>query len=383
MAARTRRRSSGFHTGYQLYNGRVTERDRTGTEEQCNDRVGEMYDNKGRLRSHTLLIRQTSRWGLMLNGTSSGNYPFTWTDWPINLSIGDGPNFSSGEREDLRIRLLASTGPLTPKVNLPLFLFELREIPRMIKQVGDTLHRLRRPLKNDPFVTGASSNLAVQFGWRPVIEDLTKLCNFAELVRKRDEELRKAHSSKGLKRRLTLPPKVSNTVQRDYPLNTLGNESIRADLNTSQTTEMWGTIRWRAKDGQGLGNRRKPSFVGSFRTALGGHPTNIPVAIWKALPWSWMIDWFYNLSLTLQANNNMLYYEPSQINIMQQRRTLITCSGNTNKGVSVSPGHVYRVVKERTPISNTSALTRMRLPYLDNFKLSILSSLAILRLSRR
>jgi hypothetical protein len=101
-------------------------------------------------------------------------------------------------------RVLATTGPLTPRVNLPLALFELKDVPQMLRHAGNLLHGLRSPSRLNKVKEAAAANLAYKFGWAPIIDDLGKLFDFSAAVRRKQRELKQANSSNGLRRRINL-----------------------------------------------------------------------------------------------------------------------------------------------------------------------------------
>lgn len=132
---------------------------------------------------------------------------------------------------------------------------------------------------------------------------------------------------------------------------------------------------------------KEPSHNEAFRSALGLNLGMIPITIWKALPWSWMIDWFADISNVMQANYNMIFYSPSAINFMENRVVITETSGGSNASgntsATVSAGSLKIERKLRSQLSTSAAKVTLRLPFLDNFKLSILGSLTILGLSGR
>lgn len=385
MVSRTRTRDTGYITGSRISAaGSTTYRSRTSKSETCKDIVGEMFNLDGSIKDHLFELDIIVKDGNTVSGRTPGNPPyFVYSNWPQDMTIPNTIRHSDAEKESLRLRLLSQTGPLTPKVNLPLFVFELRDVPMMLKHAGDLLHKLTSPSNLSLLKEGAAATLAYQFGWKPLIEDLSKLCNFAELVEKRNRELSQANTSKGLKRKVALPPKTSQSTRSNVIISSVTGQVVRADIQDEFHTEMWGTIRWKARSDQGLSNRPKPTWLAAFRSALGLNLGMIPITIWKALPWSWCVDWFYNLSGVMQATYNMIYYNATAINIMETRKVTSKHFGGQDTRTSVSSGVFQRIEKRRWPIQNTSSLTTMRLPYLDSFKLSILSSLAILRIYRR
>ena len=384
MPSRTRTRNEGVITGFTLKNGVVVN---TTTDyshvQRCVDVVGEMYLG-GVLQDHLFDLTSTRESGNRINAERnfSGDtltYVNRSNSWPGFLSE---VRVSSSLRGDFFVRALASTGPLTPKVNLPLAVFELKDLPAMLKHAGDLLHKLKSPSGLKPAKEAAAANLAYQFGWAPLLEDLEKLMNFTSLVRKRQIELSKANSSRGLLRRMTFPDVPEPLYQHNANVliaSVAGN--IYGSVTKTSSTRAWMTVRWKVKDGQNYG--RIASHEEAFRSALGLNLGMIPISIWKALPWSWMIDWFADISNVLQANYNMIYYRASSVNFMEQRTLTVKVSGGMNPLGTLSAGTRTRLIKLRTPLGTNTRVETMRVPFLDTFKLSILSSLAIQRLYSR
>lgn len=384
MTSRIRTRESDMQYGRIDYtSGQSVLSSRIGKYEKCTDVTGDMFDSNGNLKDHPFEMVTTTLRGHATNGVKdAGSYGQATFTNVINIfpSAGNEIVISSSEKDQLRVRLLASTGPLTPKVNLPLFIFELKDIPMMLKHAGDLLHKIRSPSGLSPHKEAAAATLAYQFGWAPLIGDIAKLINFSELVKRRQVELEKANSQRGLQRRMTFETK-SQSQTKDNVLLVSNMGSIYGSTVATQTTRSWATVRWKPKGGQQYG--RKPSHNEAFRTALGLNLGQIPITVWKALPWSWMIDWFADISNVMQANYNMIFYSPTAINFMENRVTEISTSGGTNAYGSVSPGTWRRERKLRSQLSTSTAKVTMRVPYLDTFKLSILGSLAILGLTGR
>lgn len=384
MVSRTRTRDSDLQTGMIVYaSGSAPQiRERWGKREKCVDTVGDMFDSRGLLKDHPFDMTTTITEGNAVNGTSGESiYARTFVNYVQAIPAYSAITISSAMKEQFRVRLLSSTGPLTPKVNLPLFIFELKDIPMMLRHAGDLLHKIRRPSGLSPHKEAAAATLAYQFGWAPLIGDLKKLVKFTDLVQKRQQELKQASSKKGMKRRMTFDEQTK-TEQDDNVLISSISGVIRGSVTKRATTRSWATVRWTPRSGQRTG--REPSHNEALRSALGINPGMIPITIWKALPWSWMVDWFADISNVMQATYNMIYYNPAAINFMEERTTeVFTSGGIASNGTSCSSGYEKVVRKLRTQLSSSSAKVTLRLPFMDSFKLSILGSLTILRLSRR
>lgn len=301
-------------------------------------------------------------------------------DFPV--SPPNGAWYSAPAESTYVSRIMASTGPLTPKMYLPNSIFELKDIPMMLRHAGDLLHKIRldRAFRHglDPLKEAASATLATQFGWRPLIEDMGKMLAFAEVVERQQKILRGAHSTRGIRRRITLV-KDTQTLEGTQLVHSTWGLFMSPRFKDTNTIDRWATMRWTVRDQTQIGTT--PSFGEAFKVAYGLNKGYIPINVWKSLPWSWAIDWFADISNKLAASHNMVYYKPSQICIMTTRVVDRKYYPLTVGQYTFSGGNAKSVWKERTihPPVNTLSL---RLPYLDNFKLSILGSFSILKLSR-
>jgi len=143
-------------------------------------------------------------------------------------------------------KTLANTNPNRRTVDMPVFLFELLDLPKMLKSVGEDLIRLARkkgrpPKKSDKVTYLAGKNLEVQFGWVPLISDLGKMMDFQQIVAKRTEELQRLGSDKGLRRRFT----VWEAEELNTGHSTLqsSNFNCQADWSVRRRGKCWATMR--------------------------------------------------------------------------------------------------------------------------------------------
>lgn len=252
----------------------------------------------------------------------------------------------------------------------------------MLKHAGDYLLGLRKkPLSGASPKELASWTLAYQFGWAPLIEDIGKMLRFSDLVARRQRELEKASSSRGLKRRITLDS-TSETLVRVSDWSTDLARLTQVADTVVQNREVWATVRWHIREGQRYGT--KPTYMDAFRSALGFNRGHIPITVWKALPWTWAIDWFADISNIMTANYNMIYYKPSSVCIMQHMRSTCYISDTTatDGKTSLTSGIKVSEAKSREVFPNPSPNFQLTLPFLDGFKLSILGAFTVLGIHR-
>jgi hypothetical protein len=282
-------------------------------------------------------------------------------------------------------KIVAATAPLRPTVYPITNMLEFRDVPRMLKHAGDLLLNLWRNAPN--YLTKsqniASSVLAWQFGWWPIIQDLQKICDFGQLVDKRLELLGALNSGKTVRRKVKFG-NYNEGVNSTVTLHSTGGVIIQPKATLSSVTSCWATVHWSLAPNQYLAGL-KPTWLDAFKSVYGLTPLDMIVQVWKALPWSWLIDWFANLSEALENAHNLLFYVPSRINKMWLTSQLVTYDPlfptATRKFYG---GTLVRTIKNRTQPSVQDVLgVRLNVPFLDAFKLSVLGSLTIVKLARR
>jgi len=106
-----------------------------------------------------------------------------------------------------------------------------------------------------------------------------------------------------------------------------------------------------------------------------------PYTFYELMPWSWLIDYFFNLGTNIKANKNQLTMFHDAVRIMEHTRTRTTTSNHTFKVYSTgtvrcTPMYITNETKTRslaTPTINAQETI------LNNSQLSILGSLGVLR----
>jgi len=340
----------------------------------CTDVVGDFGGN------HPLTLKREETFGSLYvreSGSLILPYPGMPTNWH-NESWGDwGPQPALSSYVN---RVLATSGPLSPNLNLPLFIIELRDIPGMLRHAGNLLHKIARPSGLNPVKEAAAANLAYKFGWAPLIEDLGKLLDFADAARIQQQRIKKAYSSRGVRRKVNLGSDSKGFTGSSWIWSTYGS-FLKPQWIGSGNSTTWATVRWIVRDPSRYGY--EPSFNEALRTSLGFNAGQIPITVWKAIPWTWMIDWFTDISNVLQANYNSIYFKPYRLSIMRtsvtrvEHKPILNIGGNP--GNYLTAGTRVVTFKYRYANNAPSASPTLRLPFMDGYKLSVLGSLAALK----
>jgi hypothetical protein len=217
----------------------------------------------------------------------------------------------------------ARMSPSKPHVSLPNFLFELKDLPGMSKQLvgfGSNLGTAVQLIKQggDGLLgrsarTYADMQLAVSFGWAPLLADLGSMIGFSQAFERRRTEIERMNRKGGLRKSIKLSSYVRDTaVTRNKAVFGRGNVTIRATETLTGRTDRWATSRW------------KPMFPYSApytdadiaASILGLSFNRAPKVIWDALPWSFLVDYFTNIGDVLENVSNMLRYDCYRICVM-------------------------------------------------------------------
>jgi hypothetical protein len=253
--------------------------------------------------------------------------------------------------------LLAKTNPSRPVVDLPIAVYELREIPDLLrKEGGNWLQKL------------ASLNLKYHFGIKPLINDLFSLLSFSDEVNKRQKELDALYKS-GLRRKRRLwkdafPYTKVTTVNSTHKFN------IDAYSDCVTASDIWGFVEWFPNDIQMMkGDRRALA-----RKAVLGMTIDFATA-WEAMPWSWLIDWCSNVGDILIANRNIVGAGHGPVRIMETINTSANCRFPLDP--YCSDGTWRNETKTRRTVSHVPISAQ--LPILSLRQLSILGSIGVTR----
>jgi hypothetical protein len=246
-------------------------------------------------------------------------------------------------------------------VDLPIAVYELREIPSLLRKEGRGWLRYL-----------ASNNLKYHFGIKPLVNDLINLLNFSDEVNKRHQELN-ALASSGLRRKRRLwSGSTTGTIHRF--ISSSQPDTGNAPVDKSTASRVWGFVEWFPDTESKLmkGDRRALA-----RQVVLGLTVDFSTA-WNALPWSWLIDWCSNVGDILIASRNTVGAHHGPIRIMESQTThgSWTELGNSADIYGLEPAKFRVTTKSRRTV--TPSLSAY-LPILSLRQLSILGSIGVTR----
>jgi hypothetical protein len=302
-------------------------------------------------------------------------------DGAIDIGYGSANPYAPGYADQVNAAMMR-TNPNRSYVDLPVFLFELKDLPKMIQTLGLGLLNLakasnRKPSTKDVAKFFGKRNLEIQYGWNPLIADLNKLLGFQERVSQRSRELQKLWSKGGLKRRIQI---YKDTYVYDgSTVLQSSNFFVSGTYKRELTTHIWATIRW-FPDREYIVAPADRDYQALAQRVLAGWSVDL-VNVWEAFPWSWLIDWFTNIGDMAKARRNTIPVNPSALCIMQTDETVTwyrnnVCSPSTLK---CGDGSKRYVLKRRSVTPNPTPLFAAGLPFISASQWSILGSLAVAR----
>lgn len=320
----------------------------SGDHESCQDTtMPRPYDV-----DHNLLIDRRSVLPLRINGSTEYNAPPTGQKMhfdsynPQNCSTWtQAPAPSAFSTAYWLTRALANMDPYRPLVDLPLFLFEFKDFPAMLRHAGRVLS-FRGGGKAKP-EDGPGAILAYQFGWAPLVSDVLSLFNLAKSIDDRMRYLRNLEKGSRVRRSLGKHeiPRLGDPISYStFALNT-GSFAYRADVATKETTKVWYTAN--AKLLEPL-----PEDFGELRVLSAKIVTGLtfrPWSVWDYLPWTWLIDYFLNIGDLLEARGALCSLRVTRLCLMSTTEVIRSHSNvRTAPGLSALAPTFRTVVKRRS-----------------------------------
>lgn len=183
--------------------------------------------------------------------------------------------------------------PTNPEMDLANALYELKDLPRMLKQ------RFEFNGLKDVF----DFNLAVQFGWLPLLSDTRNFYQTHKVMHKRLQQLLR-DNGKPVRRRVQGPKiqkttLLGETTGMDFPLlspllltSSYGDSARNASKEEYvESLNVWFSGRFRFWLPKGDFNDWR--WTSRMMARIYGLRIS-PGVVYNAIPWSWLLDWFTN-----------------------------------------------------------------------------------------
>jgi hypothetical protein len=266
-------------------------------------------------------------------------------------------------------RALANADPYNPAVDLPLFWFELKDFPGMLKELGHVLQRKIKP----SMVPGGY--LSYKFGWAPLVSDVRKLLDFSKQTEDRARYFRNLEWRHHVKRTLFNGEISRKTTKDGYIILTnmpLGKYGYTADVTTYENLRVWYSTNAKLlKDIPAMPNElRKVAFKASYGLNLRAE------TFWDAIPWTWLSDYLFNIGDYISANQALTHLQVTRFNLMwtNDARTV-------HERVRLAPGlsstaYEAQTVSQSRSVSQNPTPRITTTPFLTKSQEGILGALA-------
>lgn len=303
--------------------------------------------------------------GGVLNGKGSGGRSFT--NW-----IGDGVNAANFDHLTVAgmtadsaaaVQAAARSNPSRAYVDVPVECLQLGELIGLVKSLGGSI--LKR---------AARRNIEWQFAISPLLGDLVKLSNFHDQVDRRVKDIKRLAGPRGFRKTVKIDEKSSQATKSVVfqSENALLSGSCRG--NTLSTCK--AHVRWRATDSHFL-KQGNPKLRKLALKAVGALNVFDAKSAWELLPWSWFMDWGFNISAYLGATRNVVPATLQNVTIMRHTKTTWECSKlSTGTGITMSP---FKSVRETKTRRVAAVVPTAQFPFLSGNQLGIIGSLYVLK----
>ncbi|UJQ85573.1 MAG: putative maturation protein [Alehxovirus allonemoriscola] len=280
-------------------------------------------------------------------------------------------NVTAGDFAALRAR----TNPSRPVVTPLTLLQDVVELPKMLKDAGRLMNKHGRT-GNLSAKDIANQNLAVQFGWMPLVHDLQNLLDLQRHMHLRAKELNRLYQKGGLKRRIRLG---SGTAQATVlaPSAAISFAGVwNGKYERISHFDKWGTIRWKPTSLPPWGNDVERQNLAIARIVSGFTPEGLMQGAWDVVPWTWLLDWFTNAGDFLLTHSNFVPAESTHACVMTRFQTTTYYRKDTGSSPWLEGGDGVSVLTTKRRNVGDS-LDFARVPFIGLRRLSILGSLFI------
>lgn len=263
-------------------------------------------------------------------------------------------------------------------VSLPVSLIELREFPRLLKNVFNT-----SPARI------AGSYVEYKFGYAPMVSDLQKLFQLPKTIEDRIAQLNFLRTKEKVSRTRTV---WSADREADpttvTPISWYGGFQTTCLVTRRTSIDVQVTSSWRIQDS--INSLTDPEMASlAWKLSLGLTPQAIISQGWDLLPWSWLIDWFTNFGDFISLTNNSVAYLGGPGSVSTVEDTILKYSWRVVP--PTSPERWFNTLSFRDGVFRRRDWTRgihvtypsITGPFLDGSQTSILASIASSRLLSR
>lgn len=308
--------------------------------------------------------------GGRINGRSTDST--VWTNYIADIFEGlhsFGHTTPDGSPDDIAAATLGAkkSNPSRPYVDIPSELLQLHDIVDALRgaRLGSFAKR------------GAGALVATDFGVNPYIEDFLKLMKLNNQIKRRVGELEKLKKRGGLRRTVKVFNGSFSIADFDQLMQSNFGYFVSKGRYCS-TEEVKVHCRWYPSATFFPWEQTNHPLVDQATDALLGKTIDMATA-WELIPWTWMIDWFGNVSDYLAATRNVVHATLASVTVMRHQRSEWSWSAsNINGTAQCAPASAVRETKDR---KLSAVFPEASLPFLSPGQMGIAAGLTILKSS--
>ncbi len=290
------------------------------------------------------------------------------------------------------MQAIQRTRPAKPVANYAQFIGELNRLPKLLVSKATFSNKAARYRDLNP----GNAYLAVEFGWKPFIRDVLKIVKAVKNSQKIIDQYER-DSGRVVRRSAGFDPVVTNTeIRRDseFSFGFLDSNGFRDFMHnrswkgvqtvTKTSSERYwfsGAYTYYLEHGRDAVSKMK-RYEELANQVLGTRLT--PETLWQLAPWSWLIDWFVDISAitgnAVAFSNDGLVLKYGYL--MRQTTQRIVCRSENVK--FWSPGYDGDVTSIRTLVQQERVRATpygfgVNMDGLNDYQWSILGALGLSR----
>lgn len=204
--------------------------------------------------------------------------------------------------------------PGQPGAQLAQFVAEIGDVPRMLRQTAKGFVHLWKELTSGTLRKKskryAGHYLNTQFGWLPFVNDVCKFYHvwknadnmFQQLIRDNRQWIKRGGCLfEDEETTKTVWNSSSYSLRPGLPAIFFTRPAGRTDLFTTQYQKIWYSARYRYH----IPNPGSVAWQAKTLAKMWGAWID-PATLWEITPFSWLVDWFYDVGSLLKDNDGLV-----------------------------------------------------------------------------
>lgn len=220
-----------------------------------------------------------------------------------------------------RTDLIGRSNPGRPHVSLPVMAAEMLELTLLFR------------LKTRTFASMlGSAYLNYKFGWATLFADLQKFLSITKVVESRIREFNSLVQYGSFTRKMTLDGASASKTFPETTIYNVGRSKVKGTGSRSTKAEVTGSITYEPSLAPEFDGFIPTEPVEQFNTAL-RHALDLdapdPDTLWEIIPFSWLVDYFYEIGPWLEATNDDFGLKIREVSIIKKSEETIKVSPTT------------------------------------------------------